>query len=153
MTQPHLIDSILQYRRLKKGESKCKDTPMKSSMILNKSKDSPEFDRSINYQSVIGKMNYPEKGSRSEMAYDIHQCARYSTVPCKEHGDAVQWIGRYLLGTPRKGLILRPDLARSFEVFVDSNLCGNWNKKYARETDSVQSRHGYIIMYAGCPIV
>ena len=85
--------------------------------------------------------------------YAIHQCARYSTNPRKEHGDDVRWIGQYLLGTPRKGLILKPDLARSFEVFFDSNFCGNWNKQYARETDSVRSRHGYIIMYAGCPIV
>ena len=49
LTQPHLIDSIMQDLRLKKGDSKCKDTPMKSSTILNKSKDSPEFNRSFNY--------------------------------------------------------------------------------------------------------
>ena len=36
---------------------------------------------------------------------------------------------------------------------MDSNFCGNWHKKYAGETDFVQSRHSYIIMYAGCPIV
>ena len=48
LKQPHLINSILQDLRLKKGESKCKDTPMKSSTILNKSKDSPEFDRRFN---------------------------------------------------------------------------------------------------------
>ena len=70
-------------------------------------------------------MNYLEKGSQSELAYAIHQCARYSTDPRKEHGDAVRWIGRYLLGTPNKGLILRPDLTRSFEVFMDSDFCGN----------------------------
>ena len=29
LTQPHLIDSILQDLRLNKGESKCKYTPMK----------------------------------------------------------------------------------------------------------------------------
>ena len=63
LTQPHLIDSILQDLHLKKGESKCKDTPMKSLTILNKSKDSPEFNQSFNYQSVIGKMNYLKKGS------------------------------------------------------------------------------------------
>ena len=89
LTQPHLIDSILQDLRLKKGESKCKDTPMKSSTILNKSKDSPEFDQSFNYRSVIGKMKYLEKGSRSKLAYAIHQCERYSTDPRKEHGDDV----------------------------------------------------------------
>ena len=48
---------------------------------------------------------------------------------------------------------MKPDLARSFEVFVDSNFCGNWHKQYARETDSVQSRHGYIIIFAGFPIL
>ena len=90
MTQPHLIDSILQDLLLNKGESKCKETPMKSSTIMNKSKDSLEFDRSFNYRSVIDKMNYLEEGSRSELAYAIYQCARYSTDPCKEHGDAVR---------------------------------------------------------------
>ena len=125
LTQPHLIDSILQDMCLKRGERKCKETPMKPLTILNKSKDSPEFNRSFNYLSVIGKMNYLEKGYQSDLAYAIHQCARYSTNPRKEHGDAVRWIGRYLLGTPNKGLILRPDLTRSFEVFMDSNFCGN----------------------------
>ena len=48
LTQPHLIDSILQYLRLKKGESNFKDTPIKSSTFLNKIKDSPEFDQSFN---------------------------------------------------------------------------------------------------------
>ena len=48
LTQPHLINSILQDLRLKNGESKCKDTPMKLSTILNKSKDSSEFDQSFN---------------------------------------------------------------------------------------------------------
>ena len=67
-------------------------------------------------------MNYLEKGSRSELAYVIHQCVRYPTNPCKEHCDAVRWIFRYLLGTPRDGLILKPDLAKSFEVFVDSDF-------------------------------
>ena len=90
LTQPHLIYSILQYLCLKKGESKCKETPIKPSTILNKSKDSPEFDRSFNYRSVIGKMNYLENGFRSELAYAIHQCARYSTDPRKEHGNAVR---------------------------------------------------------------
>ena len=98
-------------------------------------------------------MNYLEKGSQSELAYAIHQCARYSTNPCKEHGDAVRWIGQYLLGTAKGGLILKPDIAKSLKVFVDSNFCGNWHKQYAGEIYSVRSRHGYVIMYAGFPIV
>ena len=52
-SQPYLIDWVLLDLRLKKGERKSKDTPIISSTILNKSKDSPEFDQSFNYRSVI----------------------------------------------------------------------------------------------------
>ena len=58
-----------------------------------------------------------------------------------------------MLGTAKDGLILKPDLAKSFEVFVDSDFCDNWHKQYAGVIDSVRSRHNYVIMYAGCPIV
>ena len=42
------------------------------------------------------------------------------------------------------------------KVAVDEYLegfCEVRHKQYAGEIDSVRSRHGYVIMYAGCPIV
>jgi hypothetical protein len=99
-------------------------------------------------------LNYLDKGSRSDIAYATHQCARFVDQPKKEHGDALRWLARYLKGTRDKGMIYKPNLDRGLEVFVDADFAGNWNKEEApTDRDTARSRHGYIIMYAGCPIV
>ena len=128
LTQPQLIDSILKSLRLKKNESAPRDTPMLSSKILQKELDSPEFDNHFNYRSVIGQIAYLEKGTRPELAYSVHQCSRFSENPRKAHADAVKNIRRYLLGTTDKGMIIKPDMEKSFEVHVDADFCGNWHK-------------------------
>ena len=98
-------------------------------------------------------MLYLEKGSRPELAQAVHQCARFSADPRREHGEAVKWIGRYLAGTRDKGLILKPT-DDSFDVYADADFSGNWDAKVALEDrDTARSRHGYVVLYAGCPIV
>ena len=97
-------------------------------------------------------MDYLEKITRPDIAYAVHQCARFCSDPRVEHGQAVKWIGRYLYKTRDKGLILKPS-GSSFDVYVDADFAGNWNKSDASEEDyTARSRHGYIIMYSGCPI-
>ena len=121
--------------------------------LLSRHSDSEDFDNSFNYRSVIGKLNYLEKGSRSDIAYIVHQCARFSIAPKKEHGEAVRWIARYLKGTRDKGTILRPTNDHGLEVYVDADFAGNWDPNEWNDRDTARSRHGYIIMYAGCPIL
>jgi len=49
-------------------------------------------------------------------------------------------------------VILNPK-GNSFNVYVDADFAGNWNKEdSSEESYTARSRHGYIIMYAGCPI-
>jgi len=49
-------------------------------------------------------------------------------------------------------MILDPK-GNSFDVYVDADFTGNWNKEEASEESyTARARHGYIIMYAGCPI-
>lgn len=102
---------------------------------------------------MIGKLNYLEKGSRPDISYITHQCARFSIDPKEEHARALRWLGRYLKGTRDKGIILKPDLNRSLEVHVDADFVGNWDKDETDDPDTARSRHGYIISYAGCPIL
>ena len=44
---------------------------------------------------------------------------------------------------------------RGLEVFVDVSFAGNWDKKDAQtgDHDMARSRHGYIILYNGCPLI
>ena len=153
LTQPQLIDQILSDLRMQDEDVRTKDTPATSSKILKRHQDEEKFDRSFDYRSVIGKLNYLEKGSRPDIAYISHQCARFSQDPRKPHADAIRWLGRYLKGTQTKGTIIRPDRQRELEVFVDADFSGNWDNTDTANPDTARSRHGYIITYGGCPIV
>jgi hypothetical protein len=154
MSQPHLIDQILEDLRLNDNATKVRTTPAASSRLLTRHANSPSFDGSFNYRSVIGKLNYLEKATRSDISYAVHQCARFVSDPRKEHGDAVRWLGRYLKGTRDKGTIMQPMSGKDLEVFVDASFCGDWDPAdAANDRDTARSRHGYIINYAGCPLL
>ena len=60
-----------------------------------------------------------------------------------------------MFGTKDKGTILRPSKEKQdLEVYVDADFAGNWDaKEAAHDRDTARSRHGYLIMYAGCPIL
>jgi hypothetical protein len=71
-----------------------------------------------------------------------------------EHAQAIQWLGRYLKGTRDKGTILCPVKDKDMvEIYVDADFAGNWDSNETWDRDTARSRHGYIISYAGCPII
>ena len=103
---------------------------------------------------MIGKLNYLEKATRSDISYAVHQCARFVSDPKVEHGETVRWLGRYLKGTCDKGTIMQPIPSKELEVYVDASFCGDWHPdEAALDRDTARSRHGYIKNYAGCPLL
>ena len=153
LTQPHLISQILKDLKLDDERTTTRKTPTASTKLISIHSDSVPFDDSFNYRSVIGKLNYLEKSSRPDIAYATHQCARFSSNPKREHGQAVRWLGRYLKGTSDKGVILKPDTNKELKLFVDADYAGNWDPNESQHRDTSRSRHGYYITYAGCPIL
>ena len=153
LSQPHLVDQILEDMRLTDKNVSTKSTPAPSSKLLSRHSESAEFDGHFNYRSVIGKCNYLEKGSRSDISYITHQCARFMSCPKREHGEALKWLGRYLKGTRDEGTILRPRMGEGLQVYVDADFSGNWDPKESQDRDTARSRHGYYIMYEGCPVM
>ena len=152
LTQPQLIEEILKDLGLRTKDS-IRETPALSSKILHRHLEEPEADIVWNYRSVIGKLNYLEKSTRPDIAYAVHQCARFMEKPRKSHVEAVYHIERYLLGSREHGLILTPKKRRCLENYVDADFCGNWKRMTAAEDPSTaKSRTGFIIMFAGCPI-
>jgi len=153
LTQTRLIDAVLKDLRLVGDNVRTSEVPSMSSKLLSRHPDSRPFDGSFSYRSVIGKLHYLVAGSRSEVAYAVHQCARFSHDPKMEHARAVRQIGRYLKGTRTEGTILKPDPTRSLEVFVDADFAGNWDRTLAGlDRSTARSRHGFYICYGGMPI-
>lgn len=83
----------------------------------------------------------------------IHQCARFNNNPKLSHERAAIRMCRYLLSTHEKGLIYNPDLSKGLQCFVDTNFACGWTQACALSPDKVMSHTGYVIKYAGYPIL
>ena len=152
LTQPHLIDSIIADLKFV-ANTKPKDIPSLSSCILQRDLEGEPFDEHWEYRSVIGKLNFLEKSTRPDLAYAVHQCARFSADPRKSHANAIWQIVRYLIGTRDRGIIMQPS-GNDFEVAVDSDFAGNWNRDTAADDImTAKSRSGHVVMYSGCPVL
>jgi hypothetical protein len=105
--------------------------------VLDRDLNGEDFHGRFHFHVVVGKLNFLKKGSRPEIAYSIHQCAHFSKSPKECHAEAVMHICRYLMLTREQGIILDPQNGKSFEVYGDANLCGNWNR--STEMDDVST--------------
>jgi len=54
------------------------------------------------YACVIGQLNFLEKWTRLDIAYAVHDCAKFTSNPRDSHKQAVMRIGRYLMATKDK---------------------------------------------------
>lgn len=48
---------------------------------------------------------------------------------------------------------MKPDTTKGFECYVDADFAGTWTKEEAHRPEGCLSRTGYVIFYAGCPII
>ena len=152
ITQPQIIQSIIDEVYIPPN-LKGKGAPATATRLLTRELDAPKFDGRFHYRRVIGKLNYLEKGSRGDISFATHQCARFCEDPREPHARAVEYIVRYLMATKDRGIILDPNKKESFSVYVDADFSGNWFKKTAmHDASTAKSRTGYIITHAGCPI-
>ncbi len=46
----------------------------------------------------------------------------------------------------------KPDPLKGLEVYVDADFAGGWDPGNPGNTDNFQSRAGFVIHYASCPI-
>jgi hypothetical protein len=80
LSQPHLIESILEDLKLinhRTKPSKASDTPATFENKLQKDTTGEPLDYPWEYWSVIGKMKFLKKSTQGDLAYSVHQCARF----------------------------------------------------------------------------
>jgi len=151
LAQPHMIQQILDDLSFQDSTT-SKPTPALSSTVLDRDLHLPPMNPDFDYPSIIGMLNFLEKSTRPELAFAVHQCARFSSNPRTSHAKAIRMIGKYLQGTKERGIILNPT-QHSFESYVDADFCGLWNPETAMyDPMTSKSRTGFVIMYAGCPL-
>ena len=133
--------------------TKLHDTPASEHKILDNDPLGEPRIQKWNYRSAVGCLSYLQSMIRPDITMAVQQCARFCNAPQKEHEEAVKRICRYLLKTKEEGLILCPDTTRGLECYVDADWAGSWQERSSHDPLSSHSRTGFVILYAGCPII
>ena len=149
LTQPGLTERVLDTLGLQSGNTRW--TPADAAALGSDVAGDPLI-ADWNYRSVIGMLLYLSNNTRPDIAFAVHQCARFSHNPKHSHGLAVKAIGRYLLCTRDKGLILEPTGDIAIDCYVDADFAGLWRQESDQDPLCVKSRTGYLITIGGCPL-
>ena len=150
LSQCGLIDRIIEATDPKHATPR--DTPANPTP-LHADKDGEPSSELFNYASVIGMLTYLAGHSRPDIAFAVHQCARFTFSPRRSHEKAVKRIVRYLLQTRDKGLIIKPTEDLSVDLYVDADFAGLWSVEDKNSIDSVRSRTGFTIMIGHAPVI
>jgi hypothetical protein len=107
----------------------------------------------INYAATVGMLLYLSGHSRPDIAFAVHQVARYTFQPRRRHEQALIRIGRYLKGTKDKGLIMVPTKDPRVDCYPDADFASLYGYEDNQDPHCVRSRTGYVILAFGCPVV
>ena len=153
MSQPFLIDRIIKAFNFDSTTTKGSryNVPTAYS-LLNKNINGPPRKATWKYRGIIGMLGYLQGTTRPDISMATHQCARFNNDPKLSHERAVKKIVRYLLDTRDKGIMFKSDLTKGLECVVDADFAGGLKGEDHQSPESVLSRTGYVIMFAGCPI-
>ena len=61
---------------------------------------------------------------QADIAFAVHQCARFSHCPMVSHEGAIKRICRYLKGTMKEGIVFTPSEELAIDCYVDSDFAG-----------------------------
>ena len=151
-TQRGLIDKILLATNM--TECNGKPTPCSGDgKPLGTDPHGVSAQADWSYSSVVGMLLYLSGNSRPDIAFAVHQCARFTHAPKESHEAAVVRICRYLQATKDEGLIFHPTRQLRVDVYVDADFCGLFGVEDPHDSVSVKSRTGYVIMIANCPLL
>ena len=151
MRQDGLIERCIEAVGL--DNATTRDTPCQTNTPLVRDDDGEPAIGDFNYASVVGMLMYLAGHTRPDIAYAVNCCARYMFNPKRSHEEAVKRIVRYLKATRDRGMIFDPTEDLALNCYPDADFAGMYGHERSDDPTCVKSRTGYVITFAGCPVV
>lgn len=126
MMQEGLADRLIDAMGLDKDNSTPKSTPclkahlQRTLMVIN-------VLILFAYSSIVGMLLYLSGCSRPDIAYSVSQAAIFIFFPKRLHKAGIEMIGRYLLRTRNKGLLINPTGYLKIDTYHDADFAGLYN--------------------------
>ena len=151
MTQVGLIKKILKTTEMEDCNPNW--TPTTQAALGSDPEGEPFDQHPFNYASVVGMLLYLSNNTRPDITFAVSQVARFTAAPKQSHATAIKSIVRYLVKTADKGIIVKPDGSYNLRTWVDADFSGLHNREPESNSASAKSRYGYIITFAGVPLI
>uniref|UniRef100_A0A803R4Z6 Reverse transcriptase Ty1/copia-type domain-containing protein n=1 Tax=Cannabis sativa TaxID=3483 RepID=A0A803R4Z6_CANSA len=145
LTQEDYIQKIIEKFSMK--DSKKTSQPITSQYTLTKeqcpkTEAEKEAMSKVPYSSAVGTIMYLMVCTRPDLAFAISTLSKYMANPGKIHWLAMKWVFRYLVGTPKVGLIYK-------QQKFSTNIEGYSDADYAGDRDSRKSTSSYMFLLGG----
>jgi hypothetical protein len=149
-----ISDGFIAHRHVRQaGLKDCKPNKTPVTTVLCSLKNDPPHSKEWEYSLMIGMLMYLSCNSQPDIAFAVHQCARFTHDPRCGHSQAVKQIIRYLVGTKDEGLIFEPMKDATVDCYVDADFCGAFDKQGETEDPAMaRSRTGFVVYVNGIPI-
>ena len=121
--------------------------------LLHRDQEGPDCNHSWNNCTTIGMLGYLSGNTQPNILMTVHQFAHFNMNPPRSYKGTVKHVGWYLCGTSNKCLTLTPNKSCGIECSVDADFASIWQLEDSQYPLSVMSPTGYIILFAGCPVI
>ena len=152
MTQTGLTKRIVEALGLCSQYSTSISTPAEAAPLPKDTGGAPATEN-FNYAAVVGMLLYLSGHTRPDIAFAVHQCARYTFCPTRRHEKALIRIGRYLKGTMNRGMTMTPTAEPRVDCYPDADFAGLYGHEDSQDPHCARSRTGFVILAFGCPIL
>ena len=90
------------------------------------------------YRSVVGTLNFLTRSTRLDLTFAVSQVARFMSCAMKSHEDAVMRICEYIRDTADKGIVMKPQEGKGFEVYADADFSGGYHKGHTNNPNTAK---------------
>jgi hypothetical protein len=132
-------------------QTNSKGTPAEHKPLVKDENGEPQQD-TFNYANVVGMLLYLLGHTRPVLAYSVSQVAQLMFNPKHSHKIVIKRMGRYLIGTKDKGMIIKPTSTIGIDAYPDADFASLYGYEDNNDPVCVCSCTSYVITVAGCPI-
>ena len=146
ISQPLYVDSIL--KRFKMIDANPVSTLLDPNIKLKLNDDGREPNRSNDYASLLGSLQYLAIATRPDIAYAVNRLAAYTANPSFEHYGAAKRLLRYVKGTRNFGITYHTNGTQHVGP-KDSNFFYGFSDAAFANADDKKSISGYVFLSSG----
>ncbi len=146
ISQKQYIDAIL--RKYGMENANPVSTPLDPNEKLKSNEEKRETNRSNDYASLIGSLQYLATSTRPDIAYAVNRLAAYTANPSFKHYGSAKRVLRYIKGTRNYGITYHASSTRHVGP-PDSNLFYGFSDAAFANADENRSISGYVYLSNG----